>query len=247
MQSVKQGCADGPAGSNGVQIVPPHDAGIAQAIESNLEVPEEAWTPEELLQTSDLCIENTEKLKEAYIETLASLNQAESAEFCTLLSTHADIPLDSSVNSGRSNFQAVYTPMHGVGYPFAASVMSAFQFSASALQVVPSQQHPDPNFPSVKFPNPEEKGALDAAVAFANERGISLVLANDPDADRFSAAEKSKSVKPRSSTKGAEEPVQRHLEAVYRRSDRSDARRLAVPAIQGCRQTFERVVMALYR
>lgn len=80
--------------------------------------------------------------------------------------------------------------MHGVGYPFAKSVMSAFGFPDSSIQVVPSQEQPDPDFPTVKFPNPEEKGALDAAMAFADEKGISLVLANDPDADRFSAAEK---------------------------------------------------------
>lgn len=82
--------------------------------------------------------------------------------------------------------------MHGVGYPFARSVMSAFSFPAPALEVVPSQEQPDPDFPTVKFPNPEEKHALDAAMAFAEEKGLSLVLANDPDADRFSAAEKIK-------------------------------------------------------
>ncbi|KAF3910836.1 Phosphoglucomutase-2 [Dactylellina cionopaga] len=49
---------------------------------------------------------------------------------------------------------------------------------------------PDPDFPTVKFPNPEEKGALDLAMAAADKQGITIVLANDPDADRFAAAEK---------------------------------------------------------
>lgn len=61
--------------SNGVQIVPPHDAGIAQSIDSNLEVPEEAWSPETLLASAELCIDSTEELKEAYIETLVKLDQ----------------------------------------------------------------------------------------------------------------------------------------------------------------------------
>lgn len=52
------------------------------------------------------------------------------------------------------------------------------------------QAEPDPEFPTVRFPNPEEKGALDLAIATANKHNLSLVLANDPDADRFAAAEK---------------------------------------------------------
>lgn len=52
------------------------------------------------------------------------------------------------------------------------------------------QAQPDPEFPTVRFPNPEEKGALDLAIATADKHNISLVLANDPDADRFAVAER---------------------------------------------------------
>lgn len=52
------------------------------------------------------------------------------------------------------------------------------------------QAQPDPEFPTVRFPNPEEKGALDLAIATAGKHDISLVLASDPDADRFTAAER---------------------------------------------------------
>lgn len=58
------------------------------------------------------------------------------------------------------------------------------------MTVVESQAQPDPDFPTVRYPNPEEKGALDAAIATADSKGIRLILANDPDADRFAAAEK---------------------------------------------------------
>ena len=58
-----------------------------------------------------------------------------------------------------------------------------------SMHVVEQQAKPDPEFPTVPFPNPEEKGALDLAKAAANERGISFIVANDPDADRFAFAE----------------------------------------------------------
>lgn len=80
--------------------------------------------------------------------------------------------------------------MHGVGLPFARSAFTAFDFPASAFLVVPEQAQPDPDFPTVRFPNPEEKGALDLAIAHADDEGATVVLANDPDADRFCAAEK---------------------------------------------------------
>ena len=55
---------------------------------------------------------------------------------------------------------------------------------------VPSQKEPDPSFPTVKFPNPEEKGALNESMKFADFNNCHLILANDPDADRLAAAEK---------------------------------------------------------
>jgi phosphomannomutase len=81
-----------------------------------------------------------------------------------------------------------YTPMHGVGYDYAKR---AFQeCGLDAFYAVPLQSKPDPDFPTVVFPNPEEKGALDMAIKYANEQGCDLVFANDPDADRFAMAEK---------------------------------------------------------
>ena len=55
---------------------------------------------------------------------------------------------------------------------------------------VPEQCKPDPTFPTVAFPNPEEKGALDIAMAFAKTNNCDLVFANDPDADRMAIAER---------------------------------------------------------
>jgi phosphomannomutase len=83
-----------------------------------------------------------------------------------------------------------YTAMHGVGYPFAVKSFEIFGFAP--FQSVPTQQDPDAAFPTVPFPNPEEKGAMDAAKAHAVSTGCDVVLANDPDADRLAVAEKNR-------------------------------------------------------
>jgi phosphomannomutase len=79
-----------------------------------------------------------------------------------------------------------YTPLHGVGAEVVEAVLLAAGFEAPL--VVPEQAEPDPDFPTVPFPNPEEPGALDLAVALAEQRGADIVIANDPDADRCAVA-----------------------------------------------------------
>jgi hypothetical protein len=78
--------------------------------------------------------------------------------------------------------------MHGVGRPFAEQIFSVF--GLPPFVSVPQQDVPDPTFPTVAFPNPEEKGALDMAKAHAELHGCDVVLANDPDADRLAVAER---------------------------------------------------------
>jgi phosphomannomutase len=80
----------------------------------------------------------------------------------------------------------VYTPLHGVGGEVLVDALQRAGFSAP--RVVPVQAEPDPNFPTVSFPNPEEPGALDLALEAAVIQDADLVLANDPDADRCAVA-----------------------------------------------------------
>jgi phosphomannomutase len=80
----------------------------------------------------------------------------------------------------------VYTPLHGVGGSLVERAVEACGFPHA--HVVAEQANPDPRFPTVAFPNPEEPGAIDLALAQAHEISADLVIANDPDADRCAIA-----------------------------------------------------------
>jgi phosphomannomutase len=84
------------------------------------------------------------------------------------------------------DLKIVLTPLHGVGGTTAVGVLREAGFANVA--VVAEQAVPDPGFPTVAFPNPEEPGALDLALASAREAEADLILANDPDADRCAVA-----------------------------------------------------------
>jgi phosphomannomutase len=147
--------ATGPG--NGVQIVPPADAGIAAAIDavgSVLGIPlvDDGW------DTLD------DGVLADYLDRAAAVVRP----------------------GGPRALSCVLTPLHGVGGDTMVRAMVIAGFAAPYL--VPQQAAPDPDFPTVAFPNPEEPGALDLALAAAREHGADLVIANDPDADRCAVA-----------------------------------------------------------
>jgi phosphomannomutase len=85
----------------------------------------------------------------------------------------------------KNKIKIIYTPLHGVGKEIFVKV-----FARAGLEVnlVSAQAEPDPDFPTVKFPNPEEPGAIDLSLKLAAEQDADLVIANDPDADRCAIA-----------------------------------------------------------
>lgn len=87
-----------------------------------------------------------------------------------------------------SDLKVVYSAMHGVGTQTLLSVFDKAGFSKPIL--VAAQAEPDPDFPTAKFPNPEEPGAIDLALKTATDFDADLVIANDPDADRCAIATK---------------------------------------------------------
>ena len=105
----------------------------------------------------------------------------------TYVSTVAQLVLDGPVTSAnRAGVTSVYTAMHGVGWQALKDVFESAGFNEPIAVV--EQRDPDPAFPTVAFPNPEEKGALDLAIELATDVRADVLLANDPDADRLAVA-----------------------------------------------------------
>lgn len=86
----------------------------------------------------------------------------------------------------EGDVRVVYSAMHGVGTETLLATFKTAGFSDPIL--VKEQADPDPDFPTVKFPNPEEPGAIDLSLKLAAEVGADIVIANDPDADRCAGA-----------------------------------------------------------
>ncbi|WP_441251677.1 phospho-sugar mutase [Kitasatospora sp. McL0602] len=88
--------------------------------------------------------------------------------------------------AGPRDLEVVYTPLHGVGRDVLVAAFEQAGFPAPT--VVPEQAEPDPDFPTVAFPNPEEPGAMDLAFRTAAAARPDIIIANDPDADRCAVA-----------------------------------------------------------
>lgn len=148
---------------NGAQIIPPHDAGIAAAIEraARAEIP---WCNAAEARSAGRIRSLGESTVAAYLDAIAQL------------SIHDSCP-------ERGALRVAYTPLHGVGWQVARRALEGAGFTS--VEVVAAQRDPDPDFPTVAFPNPEEAGAMDAALALASDMRADVIIANDPDADRL--------------------------------------------------------------
>jgi phosphomannomutase len=147
---------------NGAQIIPPHDKGIADFI-ARVEPANQV----ELLSPTEahargLWHDVPDSLGEAYLDAILKLR------------VHG---------RGSESLSIVYTAMHGVGGVWMEQALARARFRH--VHVVAEQHQPDGTFPTVRFPNPEEPGAMDLSLATARRVDADLVLANDPDADRL--------------------------------------------------------------
>ena len=125
----------------------------------------------------------------ADIASVPALNTLVRSQGWTILDeSHIDayVSATSRLATKPGTLRIVYTAMHGVGTETLEKVFRAAGFPAPIL--VSEQAQPDPDFPTVKFPNPEEPGAIDLSLVKAREVSADLVIANDPDADRCAAA-----------------------------------------------------------
>ncbi len=152
---------------NGAQIISPVDKGVAAAIDEVAKAP----LPEldfEAARAAGSIVEIPESVIEAYLDGVEAqlIHRGE----------------------GDRSIGVAYTPLHGVGAELVKKSMARAGFEH--LRVVPSQEQPDGEFPTVRFPNPEEPGAMDAVLKLAREIDAELAVANDPDADRLAVAVK---------------------------------------------------------
>jgi len=145
---------------HGAQIVPPVDAGIAQAIAAIGALSEVAQVDEPEARARGLY----EPLGEA------------------VESDYLDLVRQTCVPAAPLTI--AYTAMHGVGDRFSMAVLKPY----GDVYSVAEQSQPDGRFPTVRFPNPEEPGAMDLLLALAASKNADLAIANDPDADRMAAA-----------------------------------------------------------
>ncbi len=103
-----------------------------------------------------------------------------------VVEAYLDAAMKLVLDEGPRDLKIVYTPMHGVGRRVAVEALRRCGFDD--VHVVAEQAEPDPDFPTVVFPNPEEPGALDLALRDALRLDADIVIANDPDADRVAIA-----------------------------------------------------------
>jgi len=151
---------------DGAQIVAPRDKDIIAKVRAVAEYSEiKEISKEEAIEKGLFNIVGTE-MDDKYINTLKSL-----------------ILNPEIVKEQGKNLKVVYTPLHGTGNTVAERLLK--EIGIQNLYVVPEQKEPDGNFPTVDYPNPEDKKAFKLALELAKKVDADVVLATDPDADRL--------------------------------------------------------------
>jgi phosphomannomutase len=161
---------------DGGQVIPPADAEIENRIAALGPLARIPVAPE----GSPLVTRHGDEIAQAYLAAVAG-------EHGPALAGLAGAGAGGAGEGGRgAGLSVVYTAMHGVAGQLMLRAIRLAGFGAP--HVVAAQAEPDPDFPTVAFPNPEEPGALDLALADARRLGADLVIASDPDGDRLAAA-----------------------------------------------------------
>ncbi|CAH2225877.1 glucose 1,6-bisphosphate synthase [Pelobates cultripes] len=153
---------------NGAQITSPHDKEILKCVEESPEPWDDSWN-ENLVDSSPLIKDPLEEITDHYMHDLR------------MVCFHRELNM-------KTPLKFVHTSFHGVGHEYVQSAFKVFGFDPPIP--VPEQKDPDPNFSTVKCPNPEEgECVLELSLRLAEKEGARLVVATDPDADRLAVAE----------------------------------------------------------
>lgn len=151
---------------DGAQITPPHDGGIMDEVK--------AVTDYATVKTMD----KEQAVKAGLYKTIG---QAIDDRYMEELKKNVLHP--ECIKKASADLKIVYTPLHGTGNIPVRRILSELGFTN--VYVVPEQELPDGEFPTVSYPNPEAEEAFELALALAREKDADLVLATDPDADRL--------------------------------------------------------------
>ncbi|MGN0435127.1 MAG: phospho-sugar mutase, partial [Wujia sp.] len=157
---------------DGAQITPPHDAGIMREVKS-IAVQDAKSMPKQEAIHEGLYEIIGKEIDDAYIAELKKL-----------------VIHQECIDKYGKDIKIVYSPLHGTGNIPARRVLREIGFEQ--VIVVPEQEQPDGNFPTVSYPNPEAAEAFELGLKLARETNADLVLATDPDADRLGVYVKDK-------------------------------------------------------
>lgn len=144
---------------DGGQLVPPHDKNVIKEVEKIASVDDVKWTGGE----SNITLIGKE-MDDAYIKMVKGLS------------------VYPEVIAKQHDLKIVYTPIHGTGIKLVPEVLKQFGFTN--VNIVKEQSEPDGNFPTVVYPNPEEKETMSIGLKKAQELDADILLGTDPDADR---------------------------------------------------------------
>ncbi len=151
---------------SGGQIIPPVDKGIIEEVNSIEDYSKIKIMDKEEAISKDFYHVISKEIDDKYFDNLKSL------------------VLNSEViKQEQKNMKIVYTPLHGTGNIPVQRILSEIGFEN--VYIVPEQEKPDGEFPTVDYPNPEDPKAFELAINLAKQKDADLVLANDPDADRL--------------------------------------------------------------
>ena len=151
---------------DGAQFTPPHDKGVTA----------------EVLAISDISTVKTMKREEAQAAGKYEIIGA-AVDDAYIKEVKAQVMNQAAIDQMKDELSIVYSPLHGTGNVPARRVLKELGFSH--VYVVPEQELPDGDFPTVSYPNPEAEEAFTLGLSLAKETDADLVLATDPDADRL--------------------------------------------------------------
>ena len=153
--------------NDGAQVIPPHDKGIIEKVNAVKNV--KMMNRDEAIKSGKLIIIDKEIDEKYWASVKAKLHRGD------------------LIKEMSKSVKIVYTPLHGTGAMHVEKVLGDMGFN---IITVPEQREPDGNFPTVSYPNPEDPAALKMAIELAEKESADILMATDPDADRFASAVK---------------------------------------------------------